>query len=172
MKQWPQLFFCAVLFATLNTTPFAVAGDDTPIPADSHQQLLSANPFGPLFEWYNVEYERRLNPNTSVGFTASYVTPGNDSLGIANAIVRFYPQGTAFKGFYIGGRTGAYHVSDFDDDGFLFGAGLEIGYTWLMGSRKNWYLGVGAGFTRLFGGDLDGSAVIPQLRLINFGYSF
>ena len=152
--------------------PSITAQEVEPTPADAHQQLITTNPFGPIFEWYNVEYERKIRHNASIGFTASYITPGNDSLGTANAIFRFYPKGTAFKGFYVGGRTGAYRVNDFDDNGTFFGAGLELGYTWLMGARQNWYVGLGIGFTRIFGGDLDGSAVIPQLRLINFGYSF
>ena len=171
MRSWfDKPLWTAVCLAAI-ATPIT-AQETEPSAADAHQHLITTNPFGPIFEWYNVEYERKIRHNTSVGFTASYITPGNDSLGTANAILRFYPQGTAFKGFYLGGRTGAYRVNDFDDDGTFFGAGLEIGYTWLMGRGQNWYLGVGAGFTRIFGGDLDGSAVIPQLRLINFGYSF
>jgi hypothetical protein len=49
---------------------------------------------------------------------------------------------------------------------------MEIEYTWLMGSQENWYLGLGAGVTRIFGGDLDGSTVIPQIRFVPFGYAF
>ena len=75
------------------------------------------------------------------------------------------------KGFYIGGRTGTYYLNDYDDNGTFLGAGVEVGYTWLMGANKNWYLGMGAGVTRLFGG-VSGSAVFPQVRFVNFGYAF
>lgn len=136
------------------------------------RNLITANPFGYVFEWYNVEYERAMSPRTTLGFTGSTASPGNDRLAAGNAIFRFYPQGKAFSGFYLGGRTGAYYIDSLDDNGVFFGAGLEIGYTWLMGSRKNWYLGLGAGVTRIFGGELDGSGVIPQVRLVNFGYAF
>lgn len=140
-------------------------------PAASHQQLVSSNPFGFVFEWYNVEYERKITPGTSLGFTASYATPSDERIGAGNAILRFYPQGTAFKGLYLGGRAGAYYVDDADDNGVFFGAGVEIGYTWLLGKRKNWYIGLGGGVTRVFGLS-GGDALIPQIRFVNFGYSF
>ena len=175
MSHWSTIAFGAAIFALAIVAPAAAA--ETPSeqeahPAEAHRQLVSVNPFGYVFEWYNVEYERKFNSNTTWGLTASTFTPDDDQLTTANAILRFYPQGIAFKGLYLGARTGAYHVDDFDDNGVFFGAGIEIGYTWLMGAEKNWYIGLGGGVTRIFGGDLDGSAVIPQIRFINFGYSF
>ena len=165
----------AILIATmalaLGRGSFVAAQDKDTDPAALHQQLVSVNPFGYVFEWYNVEYERKLRPSTSLGFTASYATPWDERIGAANAIFRFYPQGTAFKGLYLGGRTGAYFVDDIDDNGVFFGAGVEIGYTWLLGANKNWYIGLGAGVTRIFGAS-DAPSVIPQIRLVNFGYSF
>lgn len=148
----------------------AIAQDAEADPAAAHRNLITTNPFGFVLEWYNVEYEREVRPNATVGFTASYATPDGGDLAAGNMIFRFYPQGTALQGFYVGGRTGAYYVNDDDDHGTFPGAGLEVGYTWLMGEEKNWYLGMGAGVTRLFG-DVSG-AVIPQVRFINFGYAF
>jgi len=170
-KQFGLLLGTAML-TLVGAAPPAVAQETEPDVAASHRQLISANPFGYVFQWFNVEYEHKLRSNSTLGFTASYATPDDDSIGAGNAIFRFYPQGTAFRGLYLGGRTGAYYVNDSDDNGVFFGAGLEIGYTWLMGSQKNWYLGLGAGVTRIFGRDLDGSGVIPQIRFVNFGYSF
>jgi len=161
----------ATMLLALGRGSFAAAQEADTDPAASHEQLFSVNPFGYVFEWYNVEYERKIQPGTSLGFTASYATPSDERLGAANAILRFYPQGTAFKGFYVGGRTGAYYVNDIDDDGVFFGAGVEIGYTWLLGANKNWYIGMGGGVTRIFGAT-DGPSVIPQLKFVNFGYSF
>ena len=163
---------CGVLLAFVALAPSAFAENDRTHPAESHENLFSVNPFGYVFEWYNVEYEHKLATNSTLGFTSSYWTPDRDRVLAGNAIFRFYPQGIAFKGFYMGGRAGAFQISDSDDDGTFFGAGIELGYTWLMGANQNWYLGLGGGVTRIFGGDLDGSTLIPQIRLINFGYSF
>jgi hypothetical protein len=161
----------ALLFLE-GAVPSAAAQSTKIDPAGSHQRLISMNPFGYVFEWYNIEYEQRVGSSTTLGFTGSFATPSNATFGGANALFRFYPQGMAFKGLYVGGRTGVYYLNDMNDNGTVFGAGLEIGYTWLMGARKNWYLGLGLGLTRIFGGDLDGSAVIPQARFVNFGYAF
>ena len=44
---------------------------------------------------------------------------------------------------------------------------------WLFGAKRNFALSLGAGATRLFGGDLDeGSVLIPTARLVNIGWSF
>ena len=161
----------AAILVPSGTSAHAEAQESGADPAASHQNLITANPFGFVFQWYNVEYERKFRANTTLGFTTSYATPDGGSFATGNAIIRLYPQGIALKGFYIGGRTGAYYLNDDDDNGTYFGAGVEVGYTWLMGSRKNWYLGMGAGVTRLFGG-VNGSAVIPQVRFVNFGYAF
>jgi len=67
--------------------------------------------------------------------------------------------------------TGAYYLNEGYDNGTFFGAGVELGYTWLMGANKNWYLGMGVGVTRLLGG-LSDSFTFPQVRLVNFGYAF
>jgi hypothetical protein len=164
------LLLGAAILTLVGATPSATAQETESNAATSHTNLITANPFGYVFQWFNVEYEHKLGADKTLGFTGSYATPDDDSLGAVNAIFRFYPQGTAFKGLYLGGRTGAYYVNDFEDNGTFFGAGLEIGYTWLMGSNKNWYLGLGAGVTRIFGA--DGSSVIPQVRFVNFGYAF
>ena len=66
-----------------------------------------------------------------------------------------------------------YHVSDAFESAAFFGAGFEIGYSWLLGANRNIGLSLGAGATRLFGGELDGASLtIPTVRLINLGIAF
>jgi hypothetical protein len=48
----------------------AIAQVETAVPAP-HEQILSANPFGLLFGWFNAEYERRLSPATTWGVSGS-----------------------------------------------------------------------------------------------------
>jgi len=79
----------------------------------------------------------------------------------------------AFSGFYIGGSAGVYHVSLASAAGTFFGAGPEIGYSWLLGKKDNIGVSLGIGATRLFGGNLSGvSFTIPNLRLLNVGVAF
>ncbi len=148
------------------------AGSRTPVP---HDQVLSANPFLFLWEWANVEYERKISPTSTVGVAGSWVSldDGDESYKSLNGFYRYYPQGAALVGFYLGGRLGFHGVSDEDDEGHAFGLGVDVGYSWLMGANRKFYMGIGIGATRLFGGDIeDGSVTIPSLRLLNVGFAF
>jgi hypothetical protein len=100
---------------------------------------------------------------------------GIDSADYRNfqGFYRYYPQGASLTGFYLGARGGMHRVSEGDDAGHAFGLGFELGYGWLFGSKRNFAVSLGAGATRLFGGDLDDASVlIPTLRLVNLGWSF
>jgi hypothetical protein len=147
-------------------------GTKTPV---THQQTISANPFGMMFEWYNGEYERKVSQRSTVGVSASgFALDGGDAdyVNVA-AFYRFYPQQAALSGFYIGGRGGVHHVSSEGDSGEFFGLGFELGYTWLFGANRNFSVSLGAGATRLFGGELAGASLtIPTLRLFNVGVAF
>jgi hypothetical protein len=144
-------------------------------PQVPHNQVISANPFLLLWEWANVEYERKVSTASTVGVAGSWVSVGedNETYQSLNGFYRYYPQEVALKGFYLGGRLGYYRVSDDQDEGNAFGLGFDIGYTWIMGSKQKFYIGMGIGATRLFGGNLDdGSVTVPSLRLINLGVAF
>jgi len=154
----------------------ASAQGAAPVPVP-HDQIVSANPFGLIFGWFNAEYERRLTPATTWGVSGSMLDIHDFEYRNANALLRYYPQGAALKGFFLGGRTGVYHVShddaSSDNDATAFGAGFEIGYTWLMGPNQRVGVSIGAGANRLFGSDLDGASLtIPTVRLINVGIGF
>jgi hypothetical protein len=148
-------------------------GTKAPVP---HDHVLSANPFLLMWEWTNAEFERKVSPSGTVGVGGSWISldGGDEDFKNLNFFYRHYPQGAAFSGFYIGGRAGVYHVSDDDDSGTAFGAGFDVGYAWLLGAERTFYIGMGLGATRLLGGDLpDGTTVtIPNLRLLNIGLAF
>ena len=147
-------------------------GTKAPVP---HDQVLSANPFLLLWEWTNVEYERKITPTGTVGLAGSWISldEGDEEYKSLNAFYRYYPQGAALDGFYLGGRAGVHQVSDIDDEGTAFGLGIELGYNWLLGQNRNFYIGLGVGAIRLFGADLeDDSATIPTIRLVNVGWAF
>jgi hypothetical protein len=146
-------------------------GGRAPLP----RQVVSANPFGLMFGWFNVEFERALTPSSTWGASASWFSLDADAFDYvnANAIARYYPSGAALRGFYLGGRGGVYRVSDAAASAVFFGAGFELGYTWLLGAREHVGISLGAGATRLFGGELDGATLtIPTLRLVNVGIAF
>jgi hypothetical protein len=150
-------------FAQSEGTKFPVA----------NKQVISSSPFLLMAKYFNVEFERKGTEKTTFGVSASSF--GFDDADYRNlqAFYRYYPQGASLTGFFIGGRGGVHHVSELDDAGHAYGLGFELGYGWLLGAKRNFAVSVGAGVTRLFGGDMERSSVfLPTLRLVNVGWSF
>ena len=162
------------LVATLTTTAIA----QEPVVRDSadYRQVLSANPLGLiLLPWYNGEYERKVTEGVTLGLSGSRL-PWGDGGGFysVNAAFRYYPNGTTFKGFYLGPRIGLFWVSQGqdvvgieEDRGPLLGLGFELGYAWLLGSERHLSMSIGGGATRVLNGE-----PIPVLRLVNIGWAF
>ena len=144
----------------------------TPSASDGGQ-VVSANPFLLMFEWFNVEYARQLTDSSTWGVSVSFLGFDDGDYSNVTGLYRFYPQGRAMNGFFVGGRAGVYHIDYLGGDGNAFGLGFEIGYDWLLGRERKFAVSIGAGATRLFGGDLNGASTgIPTVRLINLGWRF
>lgn len=162
---------CAILFLSA-AAPVAAQTSGVTTPTQN-QQTISANPFLLMYNWFNVEYERVHKPSTTWGASAALLPFDNADYGNVSGFYRYYPQGRALDGFFLGGKAGVHRVSAGDASGKFFGVGFELGYDWLLGREKNFSVGIGAGATRLFGGSLDGvSLTVPTLRLVNVGWSF
>jgi len=140
----------------------------------SHQHVISGNPLILLAGWFNAEYETKLAETMTVGASGGWLDLDDADYTSLSGFLRFYPQAAAFTGFYLGGRFGIHNVDEKDHDSTTaFGLGVDIGYTWLLGPGRSFYIGLGIGATRLFGGDLHGaSGTIPSVRLINVGIAF
>ena len=162
------------LIATLTTTAIA----QEPVVRDSadYRQVLSANPLGLiLLPWYNGEYERKVTERVTLGLSGSRL-PWGDGGGFysVNTAFRYYPNGTTFKGLYLGPRIGLFWVSQGqdvvgieEDRGPHLGLGFELGYAWLLGSEQHLSMSIGVGASRVLNGE-----PIPVLRLVNVGWAF
>lgn len=160
----------AAALVILFATPSYAQDTKTPVP---HNQTISANPFGLMLGWFNAEYERKLTGSTTIGVSGSTVSLGGGDARRGNVLFRYYPQGAALTGVFLGGRTGFARVSLEDQSEHAFSAGFEIGYSWLLGSKRNVGISLGAGMDRLFGGDLDDYSINwPNIRLVNIGIAF
>lgn len=143
--------------------------------------MVSANPFLLIAAWFNVEYERVVSETSTVGFRVSTVTIGTDGGPTGDedtkyyngrVFWRYYPSG-AYSGFFFGLDTGLTSLEENSDSHTVLAAGFELGYNWLLGARRKFYVSLGAGADRLFAGDLgDATAVIPTIRIINIGFAF
>ena len=162
-----------VVTLTVVTAASARAQEEgTKVPV-AHKQVVSASPILWMFKWFNVDYERKISPSVTLGASGSYLPIGNFDYGRASMHARYYPQGAALTGFYMGAQTGVHRAGTSRDHGVFFGAGMDVGYAWLFGAKRDVGLTIGYGATRLFGGDLDGhSFVIPNVRLLNIGFAF
>jgi hypothetical protein len=164
------LVFTALMLAGSSSVIYAQDGTKTPV---THNQTISANPLGFMFKWFNAEYERKLTESVTVGASASTFRLTDDDLQRFNALVRYYPQEAALTGAFIGARAGIARVDYGVDNANAFGIGVEIGYSWLFGAKRNVGLSIGGGVDRLFGGDVDEfPSVWPNLRLVNVGIAF
>ena len=161
----------ASVAAALPSQAFAQApGTRAPV---ANSQVVSTNPFLLMLDYGNVEYERKHTESGTFGASVSRTGIGRVNYTNVQGFYRYYPQNAALTGFYVGGRGGVHRLEGLRDSAHVFGAGVEIGYSWLFGAERHFALSLGGGVTRLFGGDLeDASVALPTLRLVNMGWSF
>lgn len=168
---------CPILIVSLVflTMPAGVSAQDTLVPVP-HTQILSTNPFGLMINWFNGEYERKLSNKITVGVSASRLDDDYDAMQRGLVFVRLYPQEAALTGIYLGARTGVMsrHTSHRGDSEPFFVTGVEVGRTWLLGSKRNIGLSWGIGVDRFFGNgrEMDDLRGMPTVRLINVGIAF
>jgi hypothetical protein len=169
-KSWTLGSLAVVVLAIAPIHGRAQEGVRVPV---EHQHLISGNPLLLLAEWFNAEYETKLSETFTVGGSGGWLNLDNADYTNLAAFTRYYPQGAALVGFYLGGRFGIHNVESGDDSGSAFGFGIDLGYTWLLGPSRSFYIGLGMGATRLFGLDVRGaSTTLPTVRLINIGIAF
>jgi hypothetical protein len=138
-------------------------------------QVLSTSPILLMWKWINVDYERKIAPAFTLGASASYLPGDGSDYARATFHARFYPERSALTGFYFGGQAGVHRTGDDYRSGeeVFFGAGMDVGYAWVLGPNRDVGASVGFGTTRVFAGDhRGGSYAIPNLRLLNVGFAF
>ena len=149
--------------------------------------VVSTNPFLDMYSWFNGEIELAVSPNSTIGVAGNYMSFGDtddedDEENFTNVgvLFRYYPR-EAFGGFYFGLRGGYYGVSktewpsEEEETASAFGLGFDLGYSWILGESERFYVGLGAGLMRLFGGDLEDLDVavnLPIIRIVNIGIAF
>jgi hypothetical protein len=150
--------------------------------AGPYENVISANPFGILLEFFNAEYERAVTESSTWGIGGSYgEREDEDDLGVTtestwfngDVFWRFYPSGDHFEGWNFGVKAGLTHQETDLESGTNFGIGFDANRSWLLGTNDNFYVGIGFGLKRLFG-DIpeDGIEVVPTLRIVNVGFAF
>lgn len=163
------LVFCWLAFATSEALA-QTEGTKMPV---ANSYVVSSSPLLLMFEYANVEFERKMGDRFSLGGSASGIGAGGGSYRNFQAFYRYYPQAASLTGFYVDGRAGVHRLAFDDGGGQAYGLGFDVGYAWLFGEKRNFSVSLGLGATRIFGGDMKkASFTLPTFRLLNIGWSF
>ena len=175
----------AILLVALASPAFAQdTGTKTPV---DRKNTLSTSPIADMLGFVNGEYQRKLTEGSTIGVSAGTLEVDDDRYSNVMVFGRYYPQGAALTGFFVGGRLGAHRIGydtwEYDPVHFTStrirrsetrpAIGVDVGYDWLLGSKRNVLIGVGAGAMRLIGNNEDDYylAAFPTARL-NVGFAF
>ena len=136
-------------------------------------QVLSANPFGLVMDFYNAEYELKVAEAVTAGVGASrrgWILFGESQEKPrlnSDVFVRYYPGGNAFNGVAIGVKVGATRMPR---DGTFPGIGFDLNHSYVLTDHA--VISSGIGMKRLIGRDTyAGPTTITTLRL-NIGLGF
>lgn len=130
--------------------------------------LVSANPIGLLFQWYNAEFEHALNPTASLAVAGTRFGFDHFNYTAVDGIVRYYPSGRAIQGFSIGGSVGFVNASEDNCNRCDTGSGATVGvrgdYVWILGRDQRFAAAAGIGAKRIFVQNV-GNTGLPIARL-------
>lgn len=166
-------------FAAIASPAFAQSTTETRS-GMARTNLVSSNPIGLLFEWYNGEFEHAVKPTVSLGVAASSYDFDNSRYSSVDGIARYYPAARALRGFSIGVSAGFIDINDNYDYGNCIGCtndsgssatiGVRGDYVWIIGKDQRFAVAAGIGAKRLLSNDL-GTEGVPIGRL-SIGYAW
>jgi hypothetical protein len=165
----PCLLLTVVIAVSASASPVTAQVAET---SPSYSNVVSANPFGILLEFFNAEYERVISESSTLGVGGSYLSRDEDDYRNADLFWRFYMQETVLEGWAFGAKIGLTNVPE---EGTFFGIGFDLNRSWLMGQNDNFYIGAGFGLKRLLGTGDDADfdlQYIPTIRIVNVGIAF
>src|SRR5688500_3312921 len=142
------------------------SGTKTPV---DRRHTISTSPIADMLGFINGEYQRKMTEGSTLGVSAGTLDVDDDTYRNVMVFGRYYPQGAALTGFFVGGRVGAHRIGydrwEYDPDTFMSipsrrtetrpAIGIDVGYDWLLGAKRNVLIGVGAGAMRLLGAGGD-----------------
>lgn len=157
-------------------------------PAAPKTAVVSIQPLSAVFGVYQAEFEKALAPTVTLGVGASYWSNSDDvdklKYTSADVKLRYYPEGRPFRGFSFGGQAGYTSVSDETDYGAAGGSnkttvsgptlGVALDYSWLLGEKQSFYVGLGLGAKKIFANTRDaGNATLAYPTAhVSIGYAF
>lgn len=137
-----------------------------------HTQVISGGPLLLTLGGFNAEYERKISETLTWGLAGGWLDQDKDSYTGFGPFLRVYPQQTALTGFYLGGGAGLYRADHDGDAHTRPGIGIDVGYSWLLGPGRSFYLALGVGAVKLMGDVGAADSIFPSFRLLDVGIAF
>lgn len=178
MKSLRLSFLVASAFVTLASSASAQWADADR--AGLRTNLISSNPIGLLFEWYQGEFEHAISPTISLAIAGAAFSLADDDISSVDGIVRYYPGARALRGFSLGGTVGFSGVDELvcdnisscrTDNYSAFTIGIRGDYIWILGKEQHLAVAAGIGAKRLLSDRTDGIQGLPVARL-SLGYAW
>ncbi len=163
----------AALAFTAVASPALAQSVDASRAGVARVNLISANPIGLLFQWYNAEFEHAMSPTVSLAAAGSSYEFDDLRYSQVDGIVRYYPSAKALHGFSVGASVGYIDISDNRDNSFCTGCnddgssatlGVRADYVWILGRDQHFSAEAGIGAKRLLTNDF-GTEGVPIGRL-------
>lgn len=163
-----RVVIAAVTFAAMASPAYAQSSDAARA-GMTRTNLISSNPIGLLFGWYNGEFEHAFSPAASLAVAGTRFDFDNANYTAIDGIVRYYPGARAIRGFSVGASAGFISIKDgcFSCDGTnesAFTVGVRGDYVWLLGRDQRFAAAAGVGAKRLIGNNY-GNEGLPIGRL-------
>lgn len=162
-----RLVISALAFVVV-ATPALAQSVDGARSGLARPNLVSANPIGILFQWFNAEFEHAVAPTVSLAAAGSSYDFDDARYSSVDGIVRYYPAAKAVRGFSIGASVGYIDIDDdcdsCSDSGTSATVGVRADYVWIIGRDQHFSAQAGVGAKRLFNNDL-GTEGVPIGRL-------
>jgi hypothetical protein len=172
-----RLFAILLVASILISLPAKAQSSDASRAGIARLNLVSANPIGLLFEWYNGEFEHAIAPTASLAISGTSYDLDNARYTSIDGIARYYPSARALRGFSVGGSVGFVSVNDNcsgsscnDNDFSAATIGVRGDYVWILGRDQRFSVETGIGAKRILSdrSDVEG---LPIGRL-SIGYAW
>jgi hypothetical protein len=174
MKKLSSIICVAFALLAFSQTATAQSAEQTRT-GIARLNLISSNPIGLLFEWYNGEIEHAFSPTVSLAVAGTSIKPDETRYNSIDGIVRYYPSARAIRGFSVGASVGVVGVDRNscdgcgDDDYSAATIGIRGDYVWILGRDQRFSVATGLGAKRVFhDSGVDG---LPIGRL-SLGYAW
>lgn len=145
-----------VIAAVCCALPLAAARAQAPTAATTatdttYSRVLTIQPINLVLTIVAGEYEQKLGAATTWGIGTTYWDAGpiggSGKYFSGEVKLRYYPDGTALRGFSVGGSAGLSNISGGNGSSTLSAPslGVLLEYQWLLGKTKSFVVAIGGG---------------------------